>query len=70
MRLHPREQPVTEARIDLMQRYLDWQRAHDLTDAEHLSVVAGVFGDSIGNIAKYQIRQERHGDTDTPGGWE
>jgi len=33
-------------------------------------VVNTALGDTVGAIAKYQIRYERHGNTDKPGGLE
>lgn len=70
MRLHPREEIVTRARVDLMEKLLDWRRDHDLTTAELFSILGGILGDQIAGIAKYLIREERHGDQDKPGGLE
>jgi hypothetical protein len=68
-RIHEREKPVREAECELRQAILDVEKKHDLTEAELLRVVNGVCSETIGSIAKYHIRFERHGDTDTPGGW-
>jgi len=67
--MHKRERVVTEARIGLSQAILDWAEKHDgLTDGEYVSVLSGVLSDQLGSWAKYKIRAERHGNTDTPGG--
>lgn len=70
MRLHPREEVVSRARVDLMEKLLDWRRGHDLTTAELFSILGGTLGGEITGIAKYLIREERHGDQDRPGGLE
>lgn len=67
-RMHPRVQIVNKAETKLRETLLEIQR--DLTEPEFLGVVAGMLGEQIGHIAKYAIRQERHGRTDKPGGWE
>jgi hypothetical protein len=67
--IHPRERIVNEAEIDLAHALLGVWEKHDLTDAEMLRVVAAVFGRHVASNAKYRIREERHGDTDKPGGW-
>ena len=69
-RLHKREQIVREAELKLRQAMLDIWKESDLTDAEMLRIVAACFGDHVAGHAKYDIRMERHGNTDTPGGWE
>jgi hypothetical protein len=53
-----------------MEKLLDWRRDHDLTTAELFSILGGTLGDQIAGIAKYLIREERHGDQDKPGGLE
>jgi hypothetical protein len=68
MKMHKRERVVNQARIDLSQAILDWAGEHKLTDGEYVSVLNGVLSDQIGSWAKYKIREERHGNTDTPGG--
>ena len=72
MRLHPREALVTEARLDLIRRVLDWREQHDdLTFGELLSILGGTLGDQVTSLAKYEIRAERHpDDPDKPGGLE
>lgn len=70
-RIHPREQVVIKAELDLKQRALDWERQHqDLTEGEWLRVISEVFGNMLGRYAKDMIRAERHpDDPDKPGGW-
>lgn len=67
MRLHPREAIVGQARTDLGEAVLDWRKTHALTTAETVAVLTEVFGDHLGGIAKYAIREERHGNQDKPG---
>jgi hypothetical protein len=69
VRIHPREKIVDSAERKLSE-CLREIRSSDLTDAEYISVVADAFGQALGRMAKYQIRYERHGDTDKPGGVE
>lgn len=60
-----------EAEIDLMRRITDWEHKHDfMTDGEYIQAMNAVFSRSIGTWAKLQIRMERHGDTEKPGGEE
>jgi hypothetical protein len=62
LRVHERTRIVDEARYDLTKRVLDWQtQQEDLTLWEGIKVLSDVFGDAIGNLAKYEIRYERHG---------
>lgn len=72
MRVHEREKIVREAQSDLSEKLLDWMTKHDdqLTFAEELRVIAGVLGDHLSQMAKYEIRRERHGDENKPGGLE
>lgn len=69
-KLHKREQIVRDAEQKLRTALLDIWKEHDLTEGEMLRVVASVFGDHVASHAKYEIRIERHGNIDTPGGWE
>jgi hypothetical protein len=56
--IHPREFIVDQTERAVL------EATKDLTPAE----VLRIFADRVARIAKYAIRQERHGDTDTPGG--
>lgn len=70
--MHEREELVSKARLGLMTALLDWQRSPEveqLTAAELLAIVVEQTQSTLGTILKYQIREERHGNTDTPGGW-
>lgn len=40
----------------------------DLTEGEQLRICGEVYANWISDIAKYMIRDKRHGNTDTPGG--
>lgn len=70
-RLHKRESIVNSARVDLLQKVIDWQQDHeDLTNGEYIALLNSVFSDLIGTWAKYHIREERHGGSDKAGGIE
>lgn len=56
MKLHERTRLVEQARLEFDQFVLDWAQKHDLTYGKLFSI----FGLSIANNAKYQIRAERH----------
>lgn len=66
--LHPRELTCREAEHDLASTLLEWQKRHDLTAAELLSIIQRGCSDVAQTVLKYAIRLERHGDTDKPGG--
>jgi hypothetical protein len=40
MKLHPRHVPVEQARRELGSWLIDWQKRHDLTDAEFLALLS------------------------------
>lgn len=68
-RIHPRERIVTEARLELMNAINDIRKKYELTTGEHMQVVNSELSSVFGSIAKYSIREERHGNSETPGGW-
>jgi hypothetical protein len=68
--LHPRELECNKARHDITKAILDAVEKYGLTTAEQLRIVNAVSFEWIGGIAKYAIREERHGNTETPGGLE
>ena len=70
MKLHEREKLVRAAGMDLSGKLLEWmsEGQPQLTGGEELKVVGGELGRYVSQMAKYQIRRERHGDEDTPGG--
>jgi hypothetical protein len=41
---------------------------HALSTGEEIRVVTAAISSRLGTVAKYMIREERHGDTGTPGG--
>jgi hypothetical protein len=65
-RIHPREAAVktTERNIGAA---ID-EAVKGLTAAEAVRAVNEAFGSWLGGLARSWIRQERHGDTDKPGG--
>lgn len=68
LKIHKREQIVDDAAMALATAWAAARRK--LTTAEELAVIARFVTDTVGGIAKYAIREERHGDTDKPGGLE
>jgi hypothetical protein len=71
VRMHEREAGVRAAEADLQSRLLEWQKSsvvEDLTPLEMMRVVQSVLGDELSSMIKYEIRYERHGDYDSPGG--
>lgn len=72
MKLHEREEIVRVAELALREAVHTWCNEHgdDLTTGEELRVVQKVLSVHLSTMAKYMIREERHGDTGTPGGLE
>ncbi len=66
--MHERELVVKEVQLKLSKYLCDTMLESDLTYGEQLRVLAEVYGNWIAGIAKYMIREERHGDTNRPGG--
>ena len=66
MKIHPREKLVEEAEHKI--RGVVFDATKDLTLFERVQVVARVLNGELLSTCKYQIRYERHGNTDTPGG--
>lgn len=58
MKLHPRSNIVEKARNELAMFLLDLEQKYDLTSGELFSML----GHKIVDLAKYQIRSERHPD--------
>jgi hypothetical protein len=72
IRMHPRVQVVNRAERELRDAVSNWSRgeaATELTLLEYLQVVNRVLHDDVAGTLKYEIREERHGDTDRPGDW-
>ena len=67
MKIHPREALVNESEKDLRELLHDIQFKRDLTDGEYFRVLCVAFAE-VGVWAKYKIREERHGDSNKPGG--
>lgn len=71
--IHPREFIVREAQYGLDKLVNDFLAERDngekaLTPAEMIHVLNEVFSGQIRTFMRYEIRQERHGRTDVPGG--
>ena len=58
IKIHKRSQIVTNARCEFDKFLLDLEQKHELTFGE----MFGILGSAIANLAKYQIRSERHPD--------
>ena len=58
MKLHSRTRVVDKARLEFDQFLLDLEQKHELTLGELFSML----GAKITDLAKYQIRSERHPD--------
>lgn len=70
MRIHPREEQTRKAENELRSAILDIVQKHKLTEGEALRVVNEACSSWIAGVAKYAIREERHGDATKPGGLE
>lgn len=58
MKLHPRSNIVQEARLEFDSFVLDLMKRYELTYGELFSML----GAKITDLAKYQVRSERHPD--------
>lgn len=67
-KLHPRELVVKSAEQDLRKALQEVDEKYNLTQFEYIQLLQNVLGGAILTVCKYGIRQERHGDTETPGG--
>jgi len=65
-KIHSREMPVEQARIDFDSMCEDFLKKHELTDIEFLQILNG----RVATRLKYMLRYERHGDADKPAGIE
>lgn len=68
-KLHEREK-VTRSAKKLLLEALDGVDKLELTEWEYIQVCQEVLGGVIQNMCRHGIRLERHGDADTPGGFE
>lgn len=70
MRLHPREEIVRKAEVDLREVVIQWMQRHpELTNLEEAVVFVNVAADPSMPL-KYALRVERHGDDQKPAGLE
>ncbi len=69
MTQHPPQMPVITALNELNGHILDVIMKYDLTTMEEIAVVGGALSGHLNTIAKYGIREERHGNQETPGSW-
>jgi len=68
-KMHPREMSTKKAECDLVDAIQKVMEEHELTDGEALRVVNKAFSQWLGHFAAITIREERHGNSETPGGW-
>jgi len=66
---HPREEIVAKAEVELREAVMKIRR-FGLTQAERMQAINSVLFEEISEMLKYEIRLERHGRADKPGGWE
>jgi len=66
MELHEREKMVKEIEWDIGDVIAE--KTRELTTGEAIRVFCSLFNGQISTIAKYMIREERHGESDKPGG--
>jgi len=69
-KLHEREALVRAAERVLRGALIEIATKHELTQMEYIQLCQNVLGGEILTTCKYAIRMERHGNTDTPGGFE
>lgn len=62
--MHPREVVVRTAELEIDQAVAAVIKTHALTYGEVFRILAAL----VASSAKYLIREERHGDAETPGG--
>jgi len=68
-KIHERESLVKSAELQLREAIVEMMKSWDLTTFETIQVFNKVMSEEIASVVKYQIRFERHGNYDTPGGW-
>lgn len=68
-RLHPREALVTKAEAALRVAITETLARFDLTFGEAVQVLTAAFSTALSNVARYAIREERHGNQRKPGGF-
>jgi hypothetical protein len=69
-RLHKREKLIRDAESELRRAVMEVDEKYNLTQFEYIQLLHVILGEAILTVCKYGIRQERHGDTETPGGLE
>lgn len=62
MKRNPRASQVARAKVDLELLILKFAGEHDMTDIELLQALTSMQQSTL----KYMLREERHGDQDTP----
>lgn len=66
---HPRTVVCDHAEADLRRMLMDWtdKWSPELTTAEFLRTLHGMFSEKIARFYRSMVRQERHDNTDKPG---
>jgi hypothetical protein len=71
MKIHARFFLVQRAEVELglaiSEFMLKQDKAEPLTQVEWLQVLNNVMNKELGHVIKYMIREERHGNQETPG---
>ena len=67
-RIHNREYIVRNVSLQLKKQLMDAIEEHNLTEGEQLRICVEVYSEWVGGMAKYMIRDERHGDPNKCGG--
>lgn len=70
MKIHKREAFYSKAKIELTNSILKIEKDFELTEMELLRLVNDCASSTIASIAKFAIRNERHGDCNKLGGIE
>lgn len=65
MKRHPRTIMLQKAEAWLTEHLVELRQRFEPTEAEYGRLITTVLGDQLQTIFKYQLRMERHGDTDT-----
>lgn len=62
--MHPRTRIERRWRVDLGRRVDGWLENNELTEAEELSVLISVMGDTIRRTLRTTVKEERSGSAD------
>jgi hypothetical protein len=66
MQLHHREIETRGAETKIIECLVEVQEEFEMTQAEFGRLITRVLSSQLNTIFKYQLRMERHGNTETP----